>query len=112
MGSVGLGYLLTCVQSHHCYIDFSACLFPGAPNGKRLLLLGNAVKLCNEAVSVGLSPWIFPPAGILVNKTLSMWLVGISPLNTMGQGPQLFSLPSFLGIRNVVAAGIGTQRDL
>lgn len=97
------------MQSHHCCTDFSAGLFPRAPDAERLISLGNAVKLCNEAVGAGLSPWIFPPAGILVNKSLFMWLVWISPLNTMGQGPQLFSLPSFLRIRNVVAAGIGTQ---
>lgn len=83
MGSLGLGYLLTYVQSHHCCIGFGAGFFPGAPSAERLLLLGNAVKLCNEAVSAGLSPWMFPPAGILVNKSLSVWLLGISPLNTM-----------------------------
>lgn len=96
--------------------EFSACLFAGAPNAESLLLLGNAVKLFNEAVGAGPFPWIFPPARILVNKTLAMQLVGISPLTTMGQelvpSSFSFSLPSFLSIRNALAAGIGTQRDV
>lgn len=29
----------------HLCPDFSACLFPGAPNAERLLLLGNSVKI-------------------------------------------------------------------
>lgn len=100
------------IAAHLCPVTsllyrLSACLFPGAPNAERLLWLGHAVKLCNEAVGAGL---FLPSAGILVNKTLSVWLVGISPLNTIGQGLQLFSLPS-LRIRNIVAAGIGTPRD-
>lgn len=115
----GLCGTVVCV--HTCSVtfspfEFSACLFAGAPNAESLLLLGNAVKLFNEAVSAGPFPWIFPPAGILVNKTLAMSLVGISPLTTMGHELALssfsFSLPSFLSIRNVLSAGIGTRRDI
>lgn len=85
--------MFTCVQLHFSTFEFSACLFAGASNAESLLLLGNAVKLFNEAVSAGPFPWIFPPAGISLNKTRAMCLVGISPLMTMGQelAPSSFS---------------------
>lgn len=107
--------MFTCVVTLSPF-EFSACLFAGAPNAESLLLLGKAVKLFNEAVSAGPFPWIFPPAGISVNKTLAMRLVGISALMTMGQeltpSSFSFSLLSFWSIRNVLSADIGTQRNI
>lgn len=100
----GLSGAVVCV--HMCSVSFSpfefnARLFAGvnAPSWFckcwSILLLGNAVKVFNEAVSAGPFTWISPPAGILVNETLAMHLVGISPLTTMGQElpPQLFFFP-------------------
>lgn len=68
----------------------------------------------NEAVRAGPFPGISPTAEVLVNKTLAGWLLGISPLTTVGQelvpSSFSFSLPSFLSIRNVLSGGIGTRR--
>jgi len=69
----GLCGAVVCVQSHSLHLNLVLACLLVLQMLESLLLLGNAVKLFNKTVSAGPFPWIFPPAGFLVNKTCSWW---------------------------------------